>query len=139
MSQIGASTELFAGLTRQFGALAKQFWGMAQQFAAMAEQIAAMSERFAAMAERFAVQKHLVYFDNGPVLLIRAEEPRVLFAFWRGKRLREIEPRLKPGGKYEMATAELRGQDTISGEVVQRPVKAAVLLNETLGDPTDIQ
>ena len=28
---------------------------------------------------------HLVYFSNGPVLLIRAEETRVLFGFWRGK------------------------------------------------------
>lgn len=30
---------------------------------------------------------HLVYSANGPVLLIRAEEQRVLFGFWRGKRL----------------------------------------------------
>ena len=43
---------------------------------------------------------HLVYLANGPVLLIRAEEERVLFGFWRGQRLRSIEPRLKPGGKY---------------------------------------
>jgi hypothetical protein len=42
------------------------------------------------------------------VLLIRAEDARVLFGFWRGKLLRAIEPRLKPGGKYEMATLELR-------------------------------
>lgn len=54
---------------------------------------------------------HLVYFMNGPVLLIRAEPNRVLFGFWRGQRLRHIEPRLKPGGKYEMATLELK-QDT---------------------------
>lgn len=51
---------------------------------------------------------HIVYFVNGPVLLIRAEPTRVLFGFWRGQRLRHIEPRLKPGGKYEMATLELR-------------------------------
>src|SRR6185436_3416171 len=50
---------------------------------------------------------HLVYLSNGPVLLIRAEEKRVLFGFWRGQKLRGIEPRLKPGGKYEMATLEL--------------------------------
>ncbi len=30
---------------------------------------------------------HLVYLANGPVLLIRAEESRVLFGFWRGQRL----------------------------------------------------
>ena len=34
---------------------------------------------------------HLVYFAHGPVLLIRAEEQRVLFGFWRGQRLRSIE------------------------------------------------
>src|SRR5215207_6195036 len=56
---------------------------------------------------------HLVYFSNGPVLLIRAEEERVLFGFWRGQRLREIESRLKPGGKYEMATLEFRENDAI--------------------------
>ena len=59
---------------------------------------------------------HLVYAANGPVLLIRAEDERVLFGFWRGQRLREIEPRLKPGGKYEMATLELReGDDDQAG------------------------
>jgi hypothetical protein len=29
---------------------------------------------------------HLAYSSNGPVLLIRAEEKRVLFGFWRGRR-----------------------------------------------------
>jgi hypothetical protein len=81
---------------------------------------------------------HLVYLANGPVLLIRAEERRVLLGFWRGQRLREIEKRLKPGGKYEMATIELREADEISTAVIRRLVKAAIKLNETLGDPTDI-
>jgi len=81
---------------------------------------------------------HLVYLASGPVLLIRAEEHRVLLGFWRGQRLREIEPRLKPGGKYEMATIELRENDEISATVVRRLVKAAIKLNKTLGDPTDI-
>ena len=81
---------------------------------------------------------HLVYLSNGPVLLIRAEDHRVLFGFWRGKRLREIERRLKPGGKYELATVELREDEKISADVVRRLVKAAVGFNKTLGDPTDI-
>ena len=81
---------------------------------------------------------HLVYLSNGPVLLIRAEEHRVLFAFWRGKRLGKIEGRLKPGGKYEMATAELRENEKVSAGVVRRLVKAAVSFNKTLGNPTDI-
>ena len=37
---------------------------------------------------------HLVYVANGPVCLIRAEESRVLLSFWRGQRLRHIEPTL---------------------------------------------
>jgi hypothetical protein len=81
---------------------------------------------------------HLVYSSNGPVLLIRAEEHRVLFGFWRGQRLREIEKRLKPGGKYEMATVELRENEQVSAGIVRRLVKAAVGFNKTLGDPTDI-
>src|SRR5688500_13617448 len=81
---------------------------------------------------------HLVYLSNGPVLLIRAEARRVLFGFWRGQRLRAIEGRLKPGGKYEMATLELREGDRVSAAVVRRLVKAAVRFNKTLGDPTDI-
>ena len=76
--------------------------------------------------------------SNGPVVLIRAEGHRVLFGFWRGKRLREIERRLKPGGKYEMATVELREDEQVSAGVVRRLVKAAVGFNETIGDPTGV-
>src|SRR5215212_6923189 len=79
---------------------------------------------------------HLVYLSNGPVLLIRADDHRVLLGFWRGRRLRAIEERLKPGGKYEMATVELRENDKGSAGVVRRLVKAAVGFNRTLGDPT---
>src|SRR5688500_9340251 len=56
---------------------------------------------------------NLVYCAKGPVLMIRAEELRVLFGFWQGQRLRDIGPRLKPGGMYEMATVELRAGDAI--------------------------
>jgi len=79
---------------------------------------------------------HLVYLANGPVCLIRAEENRVLFGFWRGQRLRDIEPRLKPGGKYEMATLTLSADDTLDQAKARRLVKAAIALNATLGDPT---
>ncbi|MCE9607668.1 MAG: DUF1801 domain-containing protein [Planctomycetia bacterium] len=81
---------------------------------------------------------HLVYLSHGPVLLIRAEEQRVLLGFWRGKRLQEIEERLKPGGKYEMATLVLQEDDDVAPKTVKRLVKAAIELNETFGDPTDI-
>ena len=81
---------------------------------------------------------HLVYFSNGPVLLIRAEEQRVLFGFWRGKRLRAIEPRLKPGGKYEMATLELVQGTPLDRSTVIELVEQAVALNASMGDPTTL-
>lgn len=74
---------------------------------------------------------------SGLVLLIRAEEHRVLFGFWRGQRLRELDARLKPGGKYEMATIVLTEGDTIGAASAKRLVKAAIALNRQLGDPTD--
>jgi hypothetical protein len=79
---------------------------------------------------------HLVYLSGGPVLLIRAEEARVLLGFWRGRRLRELEPRLRPGGKYEMATLELREGDPAEASTVRALAAAAVRLNVELGDPT---
>lgn len=81
---------------------------------------------------------NLVYLAGGPVLLIRAEEERVLLGFWRGQRLRALEPRLEAGGKYEMATLELRERDTVTSAAVRRLTREAVRLNTTLGDPTDV-
>lgn len=91
----------------------------------------------AASFEEIVKWGHLVYRANGPVLLIRAEDHRVLFGFWRGRRLRDIEPRLKPGGKYEMATLDLREGDTLQPAVARELAAAAVALNEQLGDPSD--
>ena len=79
---------------------------------------------------------NLVYLANGPVLMIRAETARVLLGYWRGQRLLELEPRLRPGGKYEMATLELRSGDRIAPATVRRLTAAAVTLDAQLGDPT---
>ena len=79
---------------------------------------------------------NIVYFSNGPVCMVRAEDARVLFGFWRGQRLREIEPRLKGGGRYEMATLVLEEGDTLGPAVARRLVREAVKLNKSLGDPT---
>lgn len=78
---------------------------------------------------------HIVYLANGPALLIRAEKNRVLFGFWRGQRLRDLEPRLKPGGKYEMATIDLREGDSIDPGVAAELVRRAVRLNAEVGHP----
>jgi hypothetical protein len=104
---------------------------------ACVEMLRAAVRKVAALEE--AVKwGHLVYAANGPVLLIRAEEERVLFGFWRGQRLRAIEPRLKPGGKYEMATLDIREGVTIRPAVATRLAREAVALNGTIGDPTKI-
>jgi hypothetical protein len=79
---------------------------------------------------------NLVYLANGPVLMIRAEGDRVLLGFWRGQRLRDLEPRLRPGGKYEMATLELRSGGRILPAMVKRLTLAGVRLNAEMGDPT---
>ena len=91
--------------------------------------------RGAAKAEEAVKWGHLVYSSNGPALLIRAEDDRVLFGFWRGQRLRELEPRLKPSGKYEMATLALHEGESITSTAARRLVKQAVALNKKLGDP----
>ena len=84
--------------------------------------VAKLRETIRVTAELDEVIKwgNLVYLSNGPALLIRAEDRRVLFGFWRGQRLQHIEPRLKPGGKYEMATLELREGMTIKPAVATR-------------------
>jgi len=92
--------------------------------------------RAAARVEEVIKWGHIVYFSNGPALLIRAEESRVLFGFWRGQRLLKIEPRLKPGGKYEMATLDLREGMSIGAATVKRLTKEAVALNKKVGNPT---
>ncbi len=92
--------------------------------------------RAAAPLEEVVKWGHLVYLAQGPVLLIRAEEARVLFGFWRGQRLAGVEPRLKPGGKYEMATLELQEGMTIASATVRRLAREAVALNQRHGDPT---
>ena len=94
--------------------------------------------RAAAPLEEVIKWGHLVYLANGPVLLIRAEDERVLLGFWRGQRLRAHEPRLRPGGKYEMATAELREGLTIELATVHRLASEAAKLNAQLGDPTRV-
>lgn len=78
---------------------------------------------------------HLVYSAEGPLLYIRAEDDRVLFGFWRGQRLLDIEPRLKGSGQYELATLALREGITLKPATVSALVKEALRLNQTLGDP----
>lgn len=78
---------------------------------------------------------NLVFMANGPCILIRAEEHRVLLGFWRGKRLREIEPRIKASGKYELGNLVLAKGDVVTTETVERLAAEAFRLNAELGNP----
>jgi len=82
---------------------------------------------------------HIVFFLNGPAILIRAEDERVLYGFWRGKRLLDIEPRLKGSGKYELRTLDLRKGDAFAPAQALRLAKEAAALNRKHGDPTKLK
>jgi hypothetical protein len=62
----------------------------------------------------------------------------VLLGFWRGQRLVALEPRLRRGGKYEMATIALREGETIASTTVKLLTADAVELNVRVGDPTRV-
>lgn len=89
--------------------------------------------RAAAKLDEVIKWGHLVYLGDGPVLLIRAEDRRVLFGFRRGQRLRAIEPCLEPGGTYEMATLDLREGTAIGAIRARRFVRAAVAVDAAPG------
>jgi hypothetical protein len=76
--------------------------------------------------------------SDGPAFLIRAEDHRVILGFWRGQRLQSLEPRLMPGGKYEMARIDIDQHMELDVELVARLAREAVALNRTFGDPTKL-
>lgn len=78
---------------------------------------------------------NLVFMANGPSILIRAEEQRVLLGFWRGKRLRDVEPRIKASGKYELGNLVLTEVTEVTAEQVARLAAEAYRLNIELGNP----
>ena len=65
-------------------------------------------------------------------------DDRVRLGFWRGQRLSEREPRLRPGGKDEMATIELRESVAVRPATVRRLAAQAVALNDALGNPARV-
>lgn len=78
---------------------------------------------------------NLVFLANGPCILIHVEEHRVLLGFWRGKRLTGLEPRIKPGGKYELGNIVFFEGDAIDSARVELLAREAACLNDKHGDP----
>ena len=78
---------------------------------------------------------NLVFMANGPCILIRAEEHRVLLGFWRGMRLRALEPRIKASGKYELGNLVMTAATDVTADTVARLAAEAYRLNQELGNP----
>ncbi|WP_447753601.1 DUF1801 domain-containing protein [Sphingopyxis fribergensis] len=78
---------------------------------------------------------NLVFMANGPCMLIRAEDHRVLLGFWRGKRLRALEPRIKASGKYELGNLVMAEATELSAATVGALAAEAFRLNAELGNP----
>ncbi len=79
---------------------------------------------------------NLVFVSNGLCILIRAEQNRVLLGFWRGKRLVDIEPRIKASGKYELGNLIMVEETHADPALVTGLASAAAALNLEYGDPT---
>lgn len=78
---------------------------------------------------------NLVFMANGPCILIRAEAHRVLLGFWRGKRLRDLDPRIKASGKYELGNLVMTEATGVTADQVARLAAEAFRLNAELGNP----
>lgn len=78
---------------------------------------------------------NLVFMANGPCILIRAEEHRVLLGFWRGKRLRDLDSRIKASGKYELGNLVMTEATEVTPEIVATLAAAAFRFNAELGNP----
>ena len=81
---------------------------------------------------------NLVFVHQGLAVLIHVEDHRVVFGFFRGKRLTALEPRIKPSGKYELGNIVFFEGDAIGPAQVERLAGEAARLNDELGDPTAI-
>ena len=79
---------------------------------------------------------NLVFVRHGPCVLIHVEDHRVVFGFFRGKRLAASEPRIKPSGKYELGNIVFVEGDAFDLAQVERLACEAAKLNDELGDPT---
>jgi len=78
---------------------------------------------------------NLLFVSNGPCMVVRAEETRVIIAFFRGKRLMHLDPRIKPSGKFELATFIVKSDPCMEPSLFTLWAKTAAALNAELGSP----
>lgn len=78
---------------------------------------------------------HPMWSAGGAVCLFKSFKSHMTFAFWRGAQLTDLDPRLEPGGSFNMAAIKLTGPDQITPDEIARLVAAAIALNREHGDP----
>lgn len=76
-----------------------------------------------------------VFEANGPFAQIDAHENHVNFGFWRGAMLKAPIGVLQDGDQA-MRHLKVFSLEDIKADILRTLVRQAVLLNETLGDPT---
>jgi hypothetical protein len=79
---------------------------------------------------------NLLFALSGPCIVIRAEESRVILAFFRGKRLTHFDPRIKASGKYELASFIMGEATDVDPDLITKLAHSAAELNLVYGDPT---
>jgi hypothetical protein len=79
---------------------------------------------------------NLVFVHQGLCVLIHVEDHRVVFGFFRGKRLTTLDPRIKASGKYELGNIVFFEGDWIDRQQVETLAREAARLNDEFGDPT---
>jgi hypothetical protein len=79
---------------------------------------------------------NLVFLLNGPCIVIRAEERRVILALFRGKRLTQFDQRIRPSGKFELANLVMVQDTEVDPAMISQLAAAAAALNLEYGDPT---
>lgn len=102
-----------------------------------AQTVAALRREISATGEVAEILKwgHPVWEAGGPVCLVQAHKAHVTLGFWRGQEMLELDPRLKPGGSFKMASIKLTAADQIEAGQVRRLVARGVALNREKGDP----
>jgi hypothetical protein len=77
-----------------------------------------------------------MFASNGLCVLIHVDDTRVILGFFRGKRLRALDPAIKASGKYELGNITFREGDPVDPVRIAGLAAAAAALNADLGDPT---
>lgn len=79
---------------------------------------------------------NLLFAHHGTCAVIHVDEGRVVLAFFRGKRLRAIDPAIKASGKFELGNLFFREESVVDHAAIANLAAAAAVLNAELGDPT---